>query len=113
LGTKKERNGVEIMEYMFRIKNLTIDWNSMDTTIDEYNMKDNFHNGLVKIIDNEVWNTDSKDDELYPMSWIGNTNNTDTILDDFCGYDWSGKLYRDYGLCVEDGEVVIEDEWEN
>lgn len=95
------------MEYMIRVKNLTIDWNSMGMTMDEYNSEENFHKGMVKIIDNEVWGKVHKDNELEPMGWISKTNNPHKILDDFCGYDWSKKFYRDYGLCVEDGEVVI------
>ena len=95
------------MEYQFRIKNLKMDWEAMDwENIKEYNHKENFHNGLLKIVDNEVWDTDSKDGVLKPMSWIADTDDKDKILDDFLGY---GLLLRDWGLFCEYGESVFLD----
>jgi len=95
------------MKYQFRIKNLEFDWKSMDwENIGEYNDKENFHNGLLKIVDNEVWNTDSKDGVLKPLRWYSDTDDKDKILDDFLG---NGILLRDWGLFCEYGECVFTD----
>ena len=100
------------MEYpfRFRLKNLVVCWDSIGISNKEYNegtFLDDKGKEQVKVIDGEIWRTDTDDGILKPMMWDSKWNDKDRILDDFCGFWYNGKLFREYGLCVEDGEVLF------